>query len=306
MDQKTHSVAANPAQQTNNPLMGILFMVIGIGALTSMDALAKSLVQQGINPLQILGLRLFIIIPSILIFYGFTGRLRELVPIRVKFQIVRGCIGFSAPFCFFLSLKYLPLSDAVITSYSSIMMITALSHFVLKEKVGLHRWGAVAVGFVGVYVAISPTGEGRMLGYVLVLIAALSYAILIVSGRILARTESVGSLVFVFNLCIGLIALCFTAFVWQPLNPTILLMIAALGFLALAGHFCLVLAISRSQASVVAPFEYTSLIWAVIIEWTIWQYLPGQQTVFGALIIICAGIYVIYRESLQQRALKTK
>jgi S-adenosylmethionine uptake transporter len=68
------------------------------------------------------------------------------------------------------------------------------------------------------------------------------------------------------------------------------------------GHFCLVLAVSRSQTSVIAPFEYTSIVWAVIIEWTVWQYLPEQRTIVGGVIIICAGIYVIYRENLQSRA----
>lgn len=275
-------------------------MLVGIGALTSMDALAKTLVQQGINPLQILGLRMFVIIPAILAIYIFAGRQNELMPTRPKYQIIRGCIGFLAPFCFFLSLNYLPLSDAIITSYSSIMMITALSHFVLKEKVGFHRWGAVAIGFIGVYIAISPTGEGRVFGYILVFIAALSYAILMITGRILSRTESVGSLVIVFNLCVGLVALCFAPFVWQPLTLISCLMIIALGFFALVGHFCVVTAFSKSQTSVIAPFEYTSIIWAVIIEWTIWRYLPSQTTLVGGAIIICAGIYVIYRENVRK------
>ncbi len=275
-------------------------MVLGIGALSMMDALAKSLVQKQINPIQILGLRLFIVIPAILAFYAITGRLQELVPVRKKFQIIRACIGFLAPFCFFMSLKFLPLSDAVITSYSSIMIMTALSFFVLKERVGMHRWGAVLAGFVGVYIAISPTGEGQILGYALVIIAALSYAVMMVTGRMLSNTESVGSLVFVFNLCVGLIALCMMPFIWQPVDQTTLLQIAGLSCLALIGHFCVVIAFSRSQASVIAPFEYTSIIWAVIIEWTIWQYLPAQRTVVGGVIIVCAGIYVIYRESLQR------
>lgn len=281
-------------------------MLLGIGALTSMDALAKSLVQQGINPFQILGLRLFVIIPSILAIYTFAGRQRELIPTRPKFQIIRGCIGFLAPFCFFLSLNYLPLSDAIITSYSSIMIITALSHFVLKEKVGIHRWGAVAIGFIGVYIAISPTGEGRVFGYILVFIAALAYAVLMITGRILSRTESVGSLVIIFNLCVGLVALCFAPFVWQPLTLVSFLMIIALGFFALAGHFCVTTAFSKSQTSVIAPFEYTSIIWAVMIEWTIWRYLPAQTTVIGGLIIIAAGIYVIYRENIQKNREKSQ
>lgn len=275
-------------------------MIFGIGALTGMDAFAKVLVQQGINPMQILGLRIFIIVPAIFFFYGITGQLKDLIPARPKFQLIRGCIGFCAPFCFFLALKYLPLSDAVITSYSSIMMITMLSHFVLGEKVGWHRWGAVVVGFIGVYIAVSPSGEGQIFGYILIFLAALSYAILFVSGRVLSRTDSVGSMVLMFNLCTGLIALCFTPFVWQPLSVTLLLMIIAIGFLALAGHFCLTFAFSRCQTSVVTPFEYSSLIWAVIIEWTIWQYLPAQRTIVGGLIIICAGLYVIYRENLRR------
>jgi len=300
MDHKTQGQSLNLSPQMNQPFQGILFMLLGIGALTSMDALAKTLVQQGINPFQILGLRMFIIIPTILAIYTYAGRQKELIPTRPKFQIIRGCIGFLAPFCFFLSLNYLPLSDAIITSYSSILIITALSHFVLKEKVGIHRWGAVAIGFIGVYIAVSPTGEGRALGYFLVFIAALAYAILMVTGRILSRTESIGSLVIVFNLCVGLVALCFTPFVWQPLTLVSSLMIIALGLFALAGHFCVVTAFTKSQTSVIAPFEYTSIIWAVIIEWTIWQYLPAQTTILGGLIIIGAGIYVIYRENVRK------
>ena len=80
-------------------------MIMGIGCLTAMDGLAKALVQQDLNPVQMLGLRVFIIVPLILVIYGVRGRLHELVPNRKVFQVVRGCIGFFAPFCFFLSLK---------------------------------------------------------------------------------------------------------------------------------------------------------------------------------------------------------
>ena len=301
MAKNTSPLHGPVGHEIHKPIQGITFMVLGIGALTTMDAIAKTLVQQGISPFQILGLRLFIVIPVILAVYSLRGQIHELKTTRLKFQIIRGCIGFGAPFCFFLSLKYLPLSDSIVTSYSSILMITALSYFVLKEHVGIHRWAAVVVGFIGVYIAVRPSGEGQILGYILVFIAALSYAVLLISARILARTESVGSLVFYFNLCVGTIGLCFTPFVWHPLTLVTALMIAALGLMALAGHFCLAFAISRSQTSVIAPFEYTSIIWAVIIEWTIWQYLPAQQTLIGGAIIICAGIYVIYRENLRNR-----
>ncbi|MEM7195560.1 MAG: DMT family transporter [Pseudomonadota bacterium] len=275
-------------------------MILGIGALTSMDALAKGIVQSGVSPVQILGLRMLLIVPAILLIYKARGRLHQLKPVRLKFQILRACVGFGAPFGFFLSLKYLPLSDAVITSYSSIMMITALSHFFLNERVGYHRWAAVLVGFIGVFIAVSPSGEGQLLGYFLVLFSAFCYAFLITTGRALSKTESVGSLVLMFNLCVGSIALCATPFVWQPMDFTTSFMVFALAVLALAGHFSLAFAISNSQTSVVAPFEYTSLIWAVLIEYFIWQYLPDTRTVVGGCVIIMAGLYVIYRESLNR------
>lgn len=276
-------------------------MVLGIGALTAMDALAKTLVQQGVNPMQILGLRIFLIAPAIFAYYWYNDQLSDLVPVRLKFQILRACIGFGAPFCFFFSLKYLPLSDATISSYSSIMLITVLSHFVLREKVGVHRWGAVVVGFFGVYIATSPSGDGEILGYALVFIAALAYAVLMITGRILSRTDSVGSMVITYNLCVGLIGLCFAPFVWHELTVSMWITIMGIGALALTGHLCVTVAFTRSQTSVIAPFEYTSLIWAIVIEFALWHYLPEQRTVLGALLIICAGLYVLYRENLQKR-----
>ena len=276
-------------------------MVLGIGALTAMDALAKTLVQQGVNPMQILGLRIFLIAPAILAYYWYNNQLSDLIPVRLTFQVLRACIGFVAPFCFFLSLKYLPLSDATISSYSSIMLITILSHFVLREKVGFHRWGAVVVGFVGVYIATSPSGEGEIFGYALVFIAALAYAVLMITGRILARTDSVGSMVITYNLCVGVIGLGFAPFVWHEMTITIWATIMGVGILALTGHLCITVAFTRSQTSVIAPFEYTSLIWAIVIEFALWHYLPEQRTMLGALVIICAGLYVLYRENLQKK-----
>lgn len=279
-------------------------MILGIGCLTAMDALAKALVELNLNPIQVLGLRMFVIVPAILIVFGWRGKLPELAPTRLRFQIIRGCIGFFAPFCFFLSLKFLPLSNAVVVSYSSIMMITILSHVFLDEKVGVHRWSAVVLGFIGVYIAASPSGEGELLGYFLVFGAALSYAVLFVTGRHLSRTESVGSLVFVFNCCTGLISLCLMPLVWIPVDLWGLVMIGALGILAVCGHFCIVLAFTHSQASLVAPFEYTSLIWAILIEGVIWQYFPGLNTLMGATLIITAGLYVIYRENKLHKVAK--
>lgn len=251
--------------------------------------------------MQILGLRIFLIAPAILAYYWYNNQLSDLIPVRLTFQVLRACIGFVAPFCFFLSLKYLPLSDATISSYSSIMLITILSHFVLREKVGFHRWGAVVVGFVGVYIATSPSGEGEIFGYALVFIAALAYAVLMITGRILARTDSVGSMVITYNLCVGVIGLGFAPFVWHEMTITIWATIMGVGILALTGHLCITVAFTRSQTSVIAPFEYTSLIWAIVIEFALWHYLPEQRTMLGALVIICAGLYVLYRENLQKK-----
>jgi len=283
----------------NNVTRGALAMMIGIALLAAMDASAKWMVLDNIHPLQLLAIRSVIIVIALLAAYGVRQKLHELRPVRPWAQAIRGTTGIIAPLTFFMSLKYLPLTDAVVVFFTSVFAITILSALLLKERVGLHRWCAVITGYLGVVIAMSPSGGGSITGYVLVLIASAGYAVLFISGRWLSATDSVSSLVMSYNAGVGLIACLLLPAVWTPMQAADWGLLVVLSTLAVCGHFAITLAFSLAEASSIAPFEYTAIIWTILFDQLFWQKSPDFTTLAGALVIIASGLYVLHREQLQ-------
>jgi len=143
----------------------------------------------------------------------------------------------------------------------------------------VHRWTAVVVGYIGVIIAMRPSGEGQVLGYALAFGGSLGYAYLFLSGRYLSQTETVSSLVFFYNFGVAV-----TSSLWILLVANELLV------------YLMTLAFSKAEVSLIAPIEYTGLVWAVIFDYLIWQVAPQLATLFGAFIIVCSGLYVMHRE----------
>jgi drug/metabolite transporter (DMT)-like permease len=282
---------------SSSMLSGIMYMLLAMFALATMDALAKHLVQDRFDPIQILAMRGWIILVVMLTFYASRSKLRKLKPTKPMHQLARGVFGFLAPYCFFKSLQVLPLADATVIFFSSTFMITALSGPFLKETVGIYRWSAVIMGFIGVIIAMDPQGGGEIESYLYCLAGSFSYAILFISGRWLSRTESVDSLVFGFNFCLTLAATALAPSIWVSVAISDLWAIALFSMLALIGHFFITHAFSQSDAAVIAPLEYTALIWAVLWGYLVWGDIPNQQVIIGALIIIGCALLVIYREA---------
>lgn len=281
---------------------GVVLMLLGILLLTSMDMVVKSLVIEDVSPIQILAIRSLIIVPVMFLLLWARGQRHLLQSSNKRWLFGRAVVGFFAPFCFFLSLKVLPLADATVVFFSGTFMITILSVFTLKENVGWHRWLAVAAGYVGVIVAADPEGSGGWWGYGLALIGSTAYALLFISGKWLSKTESTVSLVFYFNLGVGAVALLALPFFWQPIDVDAWGRILAITVLALAGHYALTAAFAQAEASALAPFEYTALVWAVLFDWSIYQILPELNVWLGAAIIIVSSLYVAHRERLNQQA----
>ena len=285
----------------NSNLAGIGFMVIGMFTLVLMDAVAKWLVEANISPVQVLAIRSWIIVSVILLVLFLRKDLTALKTRRPIAHGVRGTLGFAAPLCFFLALKKLPLADATVVFYASTFILTALSALVFKERVGIHRWGAVITGFAGVLIAVNPTGDGELSAYLLVLCSAFVYSLLLLTGKRLTEQDSIISLVFSFNLMIGVVSTALLPLVWIPVSWTIVSILLLLAFFALCGHYLLTTAFSKAQISAVAPFEYTSLVWATLVGYLFWLDIPSLQVWFGAAIIIASGLYVIHRESMYLR-----
>jgi drug/metabolite transporter (DMT)-like permease len=284
-------------------LSGIFFMLLAMFSLATMDALAKYLVKDSYDPIQILAMRSWLILFVMLVYYISRNKMHKLRPTKPFAQLARGLFGFIAPYCFFKSLQSLPLADATVIFFSSIFMITVLSGPLLKEKVGIYRWSAVIIGFIGVVIAMDPKGEGDLMSYAYCLMGSFSYSILFISGRWLARTESVDSLVFYFNLCMVIIASSLAPTVWVAVPSEDYLPIVLFSALALLGHFCITNAFSQSNVAVIAPLEYTALIWAVLWGYVIWAEVPGVRVMIGGAIIISCALFVVYRET--RSALKT-
>ena len=275
-------------------------MIVGIALLSCMDAIVKWLVTHDVSVLHILALRSALIVPLLLFISIARGRLKDLVPVNKTHQTIRSLMGIAAPLMFFLGLRYLPLTDSVVVFFTSTLAITFFSAIVLKEKVGIHRWSAVIVGYIGIVIAMKPTGGGELIGYLLAFGGSLAYAYLFLSGRYLTQTETVYSLVFYFNLGVGVTStlwiLLFANDLFALPSREALLGIFAIAALAVCGHYLITLAFAKAQASLVAPLEYTAIIWAIGLDLLIWQLQPSVTVLSGGAVIILSGLYVMYRE----------
>ncbi|NND91777.1 MAG: DMT family transporter [Granulosicoccus sp.] len=279
-------------------MRGMAFMMLAIGLLSAMDAIAKWLTTNGLTVIQILALRSLVIVPLMLIVFSSRGSRATLVPRSPILHLYRGVIGFISPLTFFLGIRHIPLTDAVVVFFASTFIIALLSMLFLGERVGIYRWASIISGFLGVLVVVGPKGTGDWHGYALVFVGSATYALLFISGKYLSRTDSVASLVFSFNLCVGLISLILLPFYWSPMNLTHSMLLICLALLAVSGHYLITLAFSISEASLLAPFEYTAVLWALTFDLLIWQTTPALSTGLGATIIIASGLFMVHRERI--------
>jgi drug/metabolite transporter (DMT)-like permease len=287
--------------QSNN-LLGIGLMMLAMLLFEVMDAIVKWLVSGEMSAIQVIAVRSWILLPLILLILAAKGEISELVTRSPALHLLRGCLGFLAPFAFFTSLKSLPLADATVVFFSSTFILTAASAVFLKERVGIHRWSAVAIGFCGVVVAMDPRGGGDVGAYLLVLLAATIYAVIFISGKQLSRRDSVISMVFTLHLGMGLVATVTLPWVWVPMSWVELGELCLVSVIALVAHYLFAAAFARAEVSALAPFEYSALVWATIIGYLLWQEVPSAEVWTGAAMIISCGLYVIHRESIRHRA----
>lgn len=278
-------------------LRGMLFMLLGVSFLSSMDAAVKTVLDLDVTVIQVMAIRGWIITCVLLLSLPLQGGWAVLATSRIKLHLLRTGIGFFAPLCFFLSLKYLPIADATAIFFCTTFFMTAGSVFVLGEQVGIHRWSAVIIGFIGVLIVSSPGSESFHPASVLPLLAGAAYAGIILSGRLLTRTDSPFKLVFYFNAFNTLIATLLLPFYWSAISGEIMLLMLLISGLALGGYLCLTYAISIAPIGALAPIEYIALMWAAMFGYIFWQEIPTPSTWLGITIILFAGLYIMWRES---------
>ena len=281
---------------TPSNLRGILAMLLAVFMLSLMDAGLKMLVPH-YPAMQVAAMRALCSLPLVIAYVLWRGALPRLWRVRWPLHLQRGALGISMLSLFAFALRDLALSEAYAIFFIAPLLITVLSVPVLGERVERARWIAIAVGLLGVLVVLRPTGEGMLtLGGLAVLVASLCYAVSAVTVRIVSRTDSSESQVFWLMAMVGLGAGALAAPDWVGIRPEdgwVLLGVAVSGFF---GQLAITEAFRLGEASAIAPFEYSALAWALLLDWSLWRTLPDQFTLLGAVIIIASGVYLVRRE----------
>jgi drug/metabolite transporter (DMT)-like permease len=262
-----------------------------------MDALMKGLA--GNYPaLQVASLRGFASIPFVLLAVAVRGRWNRLRPVNVKLHLVRGVLAIVMLGGFIYALARLSMSDAYALFMCAPLLVAALSVPLLGEKVRAPQWIAIGVGLTGALVMLRPTGAGfASAGGFAALAAAVAYALAVLSVRQLARTDSTESMVLTFTVLLAVGAGLFALRDWQPVEwSRDWLLIAGMGLTGAIGQHFVTEAFRHAPASTIAPFEYTAMVWAIAIDFAVWQVLPNALTLAGSAIVIGAGVYLIRKE----------
>jgi len=267
-----------------------------------MDATMK-LLSAHFPAMQVAALRALSALPLVGAYLFWRGGQRSLLRIRWPLHLLRGAIGIAMLSLFTYGLKTLSLAQAYSIFFIGPILVTALSVFVLGERVDVARWIAIVGGMAGVLVVLRPTGTGFFtLGGLAVLTAAVCYAVSAVSGRVLARTDRGEHMMFWLMVLMAMGATPLAAPAWVPVQAGHWLLILLLAISGFFGQLALTEAFSHGEASVVAPFEYTALAWGVAIDWFMWKTLPDEYTLLGAAIIIGSGLYLIRHETVHAEA----
>lgn len=271
-------------------------MCFGIAGLVVNDAMAKWLTGY-YPPLQILFLRSALALPMVVAVVLAIGGRPALRTRHLRLYALRGLLQTIGVVLFFSGLAVLPLAEATALIFAAPIFITALSVPLLRESVGWRRWTAVIVGFLGVLVIVRPGGTTFQPASLYVVGTALSYALFMISARWIDRREGAWTMtvyVVLFPLLFSALA---APFDWRPLQTAHLPLFLALAVFGTLGMMLMTQAFRQAPAAIVAPFEYTALVWASLVGWLVWNEVPDDWTYAGAAVIIASGLYIVVRET---------
>ena len=286
------------AIRANRASLGISITVIGGLCFAIQDAGIKWLTAE-VAVLQVLFLRsLFGVV-----FLGastlFSGEQVSLKVSRPWLLATRTAINILCWVLFFYGLKYLPLATAVALFFSFPLFLTILSVPMLGETVGMRRILAIIVGFIGVLLITNPA-SGLSIPALLMLGAAFGWAIAASLTRILGEKENTTTLLFYTLLGFIVILLIPQYWVWGALELDDYLLVTGVAFFGVIAQFAVTKAYTIASPSLIAPFEYTALIWSALLGYLLWNDIPDAYAIAGAVLILGSGVYIIHRETLKR------
>lgn len=286
-------------------LTAIALKVMSVTIFVAMSSLIKAA-----GPLpagQIVFFRSFFAVFPILFFLFYKHELRTAFATKRPIgHILRGVVGVCSMGFTFFALTRLPLPDAITLNYAQPLLIVVFSSLFLGEAIRFYRWSAVAVGLLGVIIISWPeltllsSGSGmddkEVLGVMAALAGAGSSAVAALLVRNLVHSERTATIVLWFSMMASLLALLTLPFGWDAMSSTQVMLLIAAGFCGGIAQILMTSAYRHAEVSVVAPFEYTSMILAIIVGYVVFGDIPTTYMLLGGLIVVAAGIFIIFRE----------
>jgi S-adenosylmethionine uptake transporter len=306
---------AKSSHSPTDAINGAYILVFGLSLFSIQDNIIKYFSDTS-SVLQIVFIRGCIAMFLMLLCLALFRQSIRFVSRKPVWMLARGLLGFTSYTCFYLAVAAMPLAEVVAITFTMPLFVTAMSALILRERVGARRWGAVVIGFAGVLIILSPSGEFDLLAVVFSFIAAFTYASQTIITRFLSVHDNPMTIalnaIAIFTIASGLLSLmmffemititsnhpslAFFVRDWAMPGPFGLFLLVVIGFVGAIGFYCLSKAYCVSEASALAPYEFTYINWAVVFGYLIWDESPGPRTLLGIVILVSSGLYIWYRE----------
>jgi drug/metabolite transporter (DMT)-like permease len=301
---KDPSVSSAVGFQSSNPLLGIALKLASTLIFAVMIAGVK-MASDRFPVGEVVFARAFFGIPPLLLWLHWRGGMRSQIRTKnIGGHLLRSTIGVSGMFLWFSALARLPLPDAQAISFAGPFFGVVLAVLILGEKVWVYRWTAVLVGFVGVLIVLSDhiagfdalASDKGAVGALLALGQACVGSLAMIQTRRLTATEGTGAIVFYFSLFSSMFALFTLPLGWIMPTPWEAVVLVTMGLFGGVGQVLLTNSYRYTEASTLAPFDYVSMIWMVLIGYFIFAEVPSSTVIAGSVIIVGSGVFVLFRE----------
>ena len=288
-------LAPHHAPPRPSNLRGLLLMALAFFLFAAADTQAK-LLTEWFHPMQIVWTRQLGLLSGVLVLLIVRG-LAILRTDHPWLQVLRGVLAVFSASAFIIALGYVPLADAVAVSFVAPFMVTIAGALFLGEKVGVRRWSAVTIGFVGTLIVIRP-GLGVVHPAVfLVVAAATAFAFRQILSRVLAASDRTSTTIAYTAIASVLLLSLPLPFIWRtPEGGQELAILVGMAVCAALGELLVIRALEIAQAIVLAPVHYSLIIWGTFYGWLVFDQLPDLWTWIGAAIIVATGLYIMHRE----------
>lgn len=296
------SAAPKAPARTDRPFRGIALILLSTVFLGTSDVTAKYL-SSTLPAIEIAWIRflVFALIMSPAMLPGTP--LFAMQSRRPGLHALRGAALLGSSLIFITGLGFLPIAEASATSFVSPLFVTALSIAFLGEKVGLRRWIATAVGLVGVFIILRPGTSAFHPAAFFPIVSALAWAVTLIMTRMMSGGER-SVTIMAYSAIVGVaIVSALVPFVWVTPTWHDIMFGILIGVASTAGQWIVVLAFRYGDASVLAPFSYTQLLWVSILGFLIFGEVPDGWTIVGAAFIVASGLYTAHRERVRRSQL---